>query len=108
MEFATPEDRLAGFLRLSLPKQASSMAEISETAMIREVHVYGQSLQLGTSSTGKAQHSGLGTKLIEKAEEISRQKGYTKISVISAIGTREYYRKRGFRDGQMYQYKFLS
>ncbi len=108
LEFVTPEDKLAGFLRLSLPSEQPTINELSSSAVIREIHVYGQSLSLGTSSAGKAQHSGLGKRLTQRAEEICLQKGYSKLSVISAIGTREYYRKRGFRDGQLYQYKFLS
>jgi len=108
LEYITPEDKLTGFLRLSLPKINSQIPELQQSAVIREIHVYGQSLKLGTSTSGVAQHSGLGKKLILLAEEISQQQGYTKLSVISAIGTREYYRKRGFKDGNLYQYKFLS
>ncbi|NMB70256.1 tRNA uridine(34) 5-carboxymethylaminomethyl modification radical SAM/GNAT enzyme Elp3 [candidate division WWE3 bacterium] len=108
LEFVTLDDKLAGFLRLSLPSESPTISELSSSAVIREIHVYGQSLSLGTNSAGKAQHSGLGKRLIQRAEEICLLKGYSKLSVISAIGTREYYRKRGFRDGQLYQYKFLS
>jgi len=31
-----------------------------------------------------------------KAEEIARERGYKKMAVISAIGTREYYKKLGY------------
>jgi elongator complex protein 3 len=108
LEYITPDEKLAGFLRLSLPKKTSQIEELTQSAVIREIHVYGQSLKLGTNSLGKAQHSGLGKKLISHAEEIALNKGFSKLSVISAIGTREYYRKRGFKDGNLYQFKFLS
>lgn len=55
--------------------------------MIREVHVYGRASGLHTSGTS-AQHRGLGKKLIERASELAREAGYTKLNVISAIGTR--------------------
>jgi elongator complex protein 3 len=55
-----------------------------------------------------SQHLGLGTKLIEEANKISKQKKYTKASVISAIGTREYYKKLGFKINGMYLSKELE
>jgi elongator complex protein 3 len=66
-----PEDGLAGFIRLSLPKAGSpetGMSELDGAALIREVHVYGQSLEVGSEKTGAAQHAGLGTRLLEEAE----------------------------------------
>jgi elongator complex protein 3 len=71
------------------------------------VHVYGQSLELGASEAGRAQHLGLGKQLIERAADIARERGYGRLAVISAIGTREYYRKRGFEDGVLYQVRDL-
>src|SRR5690606_34938921 len=62
--------------------------ELDDCAMIREVHVYGPSLRLKTDSFGEAQHLGLGTKLIEKAKQITKDSGFSKLAVISAIGTR--------------------
>ncbi len=43
--------------------------------------------------------AGLGTQLIERAAEIAAERGYARLAVISSVGTREYYRKRGFADG---------
>ena len=76
--------------------------------MIREVHVYGQSVEIGELADGRAQHAGLGTRLLERAAEIAREHGYARIAVISAVGTRDYYRKRGFVDGVLYQTRVLS
>jgi elongator complex protein 3 len=79
------------------------LKELDEAAMIREVHVYGISVPVGESKSGKAQHIGLGTQLINRAKEVAKQKGFKKLAVISAVGTREYYRKLRFADGELYQ-----
>lgn len=105
LEFVTPDDKLAGYLRLSLPLPGypeTGIEELSHAAIIREIHIYGQSLGVGEESEGAAQHVGLGKQLIERAVEITRENNLPKLVVIAAIGTREYYRKRGFRDGRYY------
>lgn len=107
LQYITPERDIAGFLRLSLPAGAPITPELAGAAMIREVHVYGQSLELGESAPGRAQHLGLGRQLIERAAAIARERGYQRLAVISAIGTRDYYRKRGFTDGELYQLRTL-
>lgn len=110
LSFVTSEDRIAGFLRLSLPQQEAStlgLQDLQEAALIREVHVYGQSLQVGAERTGSAQHSGLGTLLIQKAEQIAAQRGYQRLAVIAAVGTRRYYLERGFERGELYLVKNL-
>ncbi len=110
LQYITEDRQIAGFLRLSLPPrdQAALTDELADAAMIREVHVYGQAVDIGETSTGRAQHAGLGTRLIERAVEIARERGYSRLAVISAVGTRGYYRKRGFVDGQLYQLREIS
>ena len=110
ISFDTANDELAGFLRLSLPKANNPLGipDLDGAAMIREVHVFGQSLELGVDSKGAAQHLGLGRQLIERASQISLQAGFSRLAVISAIGTREYYRKRGFSEGELYMLKALA
>ena len=111
LSFVTEDDHLAGFLRLSLPHEGGKNAflpELKEAALIREVHVYGQSVELGREQPGAAQHSGLGTRLIHWAEQLARQRGYPKLAVISAVGTRQYYLQRGFRRGDLYLIKELQ
>lgn len=110
LSFNTTDDRLAGFLRLSLPNQSAPLtgiAELEGAALIREVHVYGQSLPVGAEQSGMAQHSGLGTRLLELASEIASKHNYEKIAVISAIGTRKYYLDRGFERGEFFLIKKL-
>jgi elongator complex protein 3 len=108
LQYVTPDDRLVAFLRLSLPREAPFARELGESAILREVHVYGASLPLSHRSKGKAQHLGLGRKLIERACERAAAAGYSDLAVISAVGTRAYYRGLGFRDGPLYQHRRLS
>jgi len=42
------------------------------------------------------QHCGYGARLLREAENYSGKRGFTKISVIAGVGTRGYYRKRGY------------
>lgn len=111
LSFDTPEDRLAGFLRLSLPGEGApdlGFDDLREAAIIREVHVYGQSIEVGHELDGAAQHIGLGTQLLTRAEEIARRRGYRRLAVIAAIGTRRYYAGRGFVPGELYMVKTLD
>ncbi len=108
LSFDTRDDQLAGFLRLSLPGKdalSSGIEELQGAAIIREVHIYGQSLQVGHEQDGAAQHMGLGTQLVQEAEKIARSNGYAHLAVISAIGTRRYYLNRGFKRGEFYMTK---
>ncbi len=117
LNYRTLDGQIAGYLRLSLPDhgpltmdhgQSSIVAAIPELtgcALVREVHIYGQAVGIGQEQSGAAQHSGLGTQLLETAEAIAREKGFNKLAVISAIGTRKYYESRGFERGELYQIK---
>jgi elongator complex protein 3 len=108
ISFDTPDDKLAGFIRLSLPSSESpdtGLEDLSGAALIREVHVYGQSLPVGAEKDGAAQHSGLGTQLLQEAEEVAKKRGFRRMAVISAVGTRGYYLDRGFERGGLYLVK---
>jgi len=107
LQFVTPQDRIAGYLRLSLPGPSSpdvsaALPDLAGAALIREVHVYGQSLAVGEEQPGAAQHAGLGTRLIEEAARIARANGFHRLAVIAAVGTRLYYQSRGFSRGELY------
>ncbi|HQN68863.1 MAG TPA: tRNA uridine(34) 5-carboxymethylaminomethyl modification radical SAM/GNAT enzyme Elp3 [Anaerolineaceae bacterium] len=107
LSYNTADDKLAGFLRLSLPNDdnALDIDDLKDAAIIREVHVYGQSLEVGTEQEGMAQHAGIGKALIAHAEQIAKDHGYQKIAVIAAVGTRAYYAGRGFELGELYMVK---
>jgi elongator complex protein 3 len=105
ISYVTPDDKLAGFIRLSLPEAdspATGLADLEGAALIREVHVYGQSLPVGAEKAGAAQHAGLGTRLLQEAQRIAKEKGFRRMAVISAVGTRQYYMDRGFERGELY------
>ena len=112
LQWVAPGNRIAGFLRLSMPNadyvgaHAADLPINAGEAMIREVHVYGRVAGLHQGGEN-AQHRGLGRMLIERACDIARENGYTAINVISAIGTRGYYRKQGFTDSGLYQQRSL-
>lgn len=117
LQWVTTDNKITGFCRLSLPhwdKLTSGACDVSANellvhpgqAMIRELHVYGQALSLGSEGMS-AQHQGLGQKLLAKASSIAAEAGYTSLNVISSIGTRAYYRAQGFTDAGLYQQKAL-
>lgn len=107
LQFVTEEDRIAGFLRLCLPAEPPFIEEVEGAALVREVHVYGAAVELGEREEGRAQHAGLGRRLVERAASEAREEGYRTLAVISSVGTREYYRKLGFSDGVLYQHRAL-
>ena len=117
LQWVTDDNKIAGFCRLSLPhwdKLIAGACDVTANellvqpgqAMIRELHVYGQALSLGSEGMS-AQHQGLGQKLLAKASSIAADAGYTSLNVISSIGTRAYYRAQGFSDAGLYQQKAL-
>lgn len=114
--FISYEDELGylyGFTRLLLPKLEGRLDVAGlglETALIRELHVYGslQSLKTQEESGQKVQHSGLGKQLLETAEKIAQKSDFSKLSVISGVGVREYYRKQGYELEGTYMVKVLK
>jgi elongator complex protein 3 len=86
----------------------TGIGDLDGAALIREVHVYGQSLPVGAEKDGAAQHAGLGTRLLEEAERIAKEKGFARMAVISAVGTRGYYLGRGFKRGEYYLVKKID
>jgi len=75
--------------------------ELQDTVLIRELHVYGQlaptDIKDKVKINNKSQHIGYGTRLLMQAEKIALANGYRKIAVIAGVGTRNYYRKFGYR-----------
>ncbi len=99
------QDLLVGFCRLRFPSDAAETdasddqssqrpANPTETALVRELHVYGNEVNVGEAPDDGHQHQGYGRRLLTTAEDIARDAGYKKLSVISGIGAREYYRSK--------------
>ena len=106
----TADGRLAGFLRLLLPWTDRAVArpeELEGCAVIRELHIYGRALTIGATGEGNAQHRGMGSHLLAGAADIARAAGWRRLSVIAALGTQEYYRRRGFSSGELYMHRAL-
>lgn len=100
---------LLGFLRLRKVKNPHR-SELAGAAVVRELHVYGQAIDVGLETDGSSmQHRGYGMKLMQEAERIARDEmGVGKMAVISAVGTREYYKKQlGYRQDGPYVSKVL-
>lgn len=115
--FISFEDELGylyGFTRLLLPKPEETIPIKwlgKDTAIIRELHVYGNVEMLKGGKIeklkdGKTQHTGFWRQLMDLAEKMSRQAKYKKLSVISWIWVRAYYRKLGYKKVGEYMVKW--
>jgi len=101
----TDQDIIMGFVRLRAPPE-SFRPEIDEnTLIVRQLKVLGASTAIGAD--GDVQHTGYGKRLMEKSEQKAKDLGKNKVVVISAIGTREYYRKLGYEKEGPYMVKKL-
>ena len=104
--------KLYSFLRLRVPKisEEKSLAifpVLENSAIIREIQTFGEQVPIAQRKLAP-QHRGLGKKLIKEAEKISKKEfGLNKIAIISGIGTREYFRKFGYRLKETYMIKLL-
>jgi elongator complex protein 3 len=101
-------ETILGFLRLR--KVATPhRRELVQSAIVRELHVYGQAIGVGRSETRESyQHRGYGRRLLMEAERIAKDElAVSKILVMSAVGTREYYKKLGYTQDGPYVSKVL-
>ncbi|MBI2453192.1 tRNA uridine(34) 5-carboxymethylaminomethyl modification radical SAM/GNAT enzyme Elp3 [Candidatus Peregrinibacteria bacterium] len=116
----TQHDKICALLRLRFVEKSSPdskprlsrkqhfIKEISGASIVRELHTYGIHVALGKREKKAHQHLGLGKKLMQKAEKISKKNGFKRIAVISSIGTRQYYRKLDYRLKGTYMMKKLT
>jgi len=104
------QDILVGLLRLRQCTDEAFREEFRSqpTSVVRELHVYGSAVPVHVRDPTKFQHQGFGTLLMEEAERIARDEhGSAKLSVISGVGTRHYYRKLGYHLDGPYMSKML-
>jgi elongator complex protein 3 len=95
-------DTLVGFIRLRIPSDSLNRPEAGpSSAFVRELHVYGPMVPVGSRLDSGWQHMGWGKKLLEEAERVAfDEHGVEKLLVMSALGTKEYYANLGYvRDG---------
>ena len=114
ISFEDSRGKLYGLARLRLLNQYSDCLPIlTNSAVIREVHVYGATVKTKQQDITKPQHSGLGKRLVKKCEEIAINNGYRKIFITSGEGVIRYYEnKLGYRlvendyNGLTYHYMY--
>ncbi len=108
IEFVNKEDILFGLIRLRIPYKPFTKGIDKKTLIVRELHIYGQALNLGEKKEEAYQHTGLGKQLMKKTEEIAKQNKLKKIAVISGVGVRGYYKKMGYKLNGTYMVKELE
>ncbi len=102
-------DALVGYVRLRIPSKKSTRKEVEgSTALVRELHVYGPEVPIGQHRRGSWQHSGFGRRLLAESEEKAKQAGANRVLVLSALGTREYYRREGYDSLGPYMCKCMT
>lgn len=92
------------FDKKKIVMRGNEMAFPPDTALIRELHTYGELIPVGSKQKA-VQHIGFGKRLLAEAERLAKEAGYKKLAVISGIGVRAYYRKLGYRLEKTYMVK---
>ena len=95
------QDVLIGLLRLRFPSNKIYKSELKteKSMLIRELHIFGPMVQVGKKAKiNEWQHRGWGELLMKEAERISKYEyDAKKIIVLAGIGTRNYYRRFGYK-----------
>jgi elongator complex protein 3 len=112
LSFEDDAETLFGLLRLRIQSRpVPALGKISEenTAIIRELHVFGPEVPLNERNTGAAQHKGIGKSLLKEAERIAFEEFQSPgILILSGIGAKEYYRSEsGYQALGNYMFKSL-
>ena len=97
---------LYGFIRLRINNNNNDVFfnVLKDCGLVRELHVYGQLVEHNDKNSN-IQHYGFGKKLLIIAEQLTKKNGKKKIAIISGIGVKEYYRKRGYISSNTYMVK---
>ena len=100
LSYEDENETLFGLLRLRMNR---------ESAMVRELHVFGPQVRLGARLEPAAQHRGLGERLLREAERIAGEEFKThRLWVLSGVGAREYDRSLGYSLESGYMLKELD
>ncbi len=99
--------KIYSLLRARMPSKNELIPVLKNSLIIREIHTYGQQIAIKEKGLSP-QHKGLGKKLMKEIEKIAKKEFKAKkTTVISATGTRSYYRKQGYRLKDTYMTKTL-
>ena len=114
VEIIDANKKCLGFVRLRFPSYLFSnkykplFSVLKNSAIIRELHVYGKAMEIGENDTKATQHKGIGEQLLTFSENIVKKNNIRKVAIISGIGVRNYYRKRGYKLEETYMIKNIS
>jgi elongator complex protein 3 len=96
-------DILIGFIRLRIPSNPFRPEIDKNSGLVRELHVYGPTIPIGSIKSEAWQHKGTGKKLLAETERIAKEEfNMKKIVVTSGIGAKEYYKKFGYKKDGVY------
>jgi len=101
--------RIAAFARMRLPSREAHREEMRDSAVVRELRVYGMVVGFGARRSNAWQHRGLGASLMTEMERLASELfGASRLLVTSAVGTRGYYRRLGYERLGPYMAKSLT
>ena len=104
-------DILIGYVRVRIPSEHAHRPEVRErpSAIIRELHVYGPMVPVGSRRPDGWQHRGYGRRLVAEAERVAREDyDARKMLILSALGVKPYYARLGYRHDGPYMSKLLA
>jgi elongator complex protein 3 len=105
---AVSGDSLIGFARLRFPS-APFLPWLENAALMRELHVYGSPVPVGTGAEAEEfQHRQFGKLLLSRAEEIAAGTGFSRLAVMSGIGVRPYYERQRYERRGPYMIRSLA
>jgi elongator complex protein 3 len=105
LSYEDADETLFGLLRMRIKLSLGN----GNPALIRELHIFGSEVPLGEKRERAAQHRGLGEKLLREAERIIREEFHIdKLSILSGVGSRDYFRSLGYRLESAYMVKELQ
>jgi histone acetyltransferase (RNA polymerase elongator complex component) len=99
---------LFGFIRLRCVDQKNNKIIfdiLRGRGLIRELHVYGDTIAVNSIAKSGCQHSGIGTGLLNYAEIVAMENGLCGIVVISGEGVKAYYEKKGYKEVDTFMVK---
>ncbi len=100
---------IAAFVRLRLPSGSAHRPEMNNAAVVRELRTYGKVVEVGDRDQLAWQHRGMGASLMARMEKVASEEfDAGALLVTSAVGTRNYYRKLGYKKLGPYMAKALS
>jgi elongator complex protein 3 len=97
---------LFGYCRLRFPSQWLRK-ELKDAALVRELHIFSASAELGKKVKESFQHRGIGKALLAKAERIAEMYYKKKVVVIAGIGAKPYFFRLGYKRAGPYMSKVI-